>query len=216
MRKRTILLIVSLVLTLSIWVTPALAETVYLDPSESSFDVGEVSVGHRFNVTAWVSNVSDLMGFQVALYYNASVINMTSASLAADHVLAGQAGIPLGPLINYTDSLGYGFVGFSGLGGMTTPFTGNGTLAVFEFEITTVPEVGNLTSPLIISYKVEGGTYETKLKNSTGGAISFTGTDGSYIIIPEFLSFLILPMFSVLTLVALVLAKKLQRKLRFE
>ncbi len=99
---------------------------------------------------------------------------------------------------------------------MTTPFTGNGTLAVFEFEITTVPEVGNLTSPLIISYKVEGGTYETKLKNSTGGAISFTGTDGSYIIIPEFLSFLILPMFSVLTLVALVLAKKLQRKLRFE
>jgi len=209
-------LIVSLVLILSIWITPALAETVYLDPSENSFDVGEVSVGHRFNVTAWVSDVSDLMGFQVALYYNASVINMTSASLASDYVFAGQAGIPLGPLINYTDSWGYGFVGFSGLGGMTTPFTGTGKLAVFEFEITTVPEVGNLTSPLIISYKVTGGTYETKLKNSTGGAIIFTGTDGSYIIIPEFLSFLILPMFSVLTLVAVILAKKPRRKRGFE
>jgi len=159
---------------------PAQTTAIYLDPSETTLNTSEVSVGHRFNVTAWVSDVSDLMGFQVALYYNASVINMTSASLAADHVLAGQAGIPLAPSYGYFDSWGVGFVGFSGLT-TTTPFSGTGTLAVFEFEIIAAPpEGGSLTSDLIISYKPTGGTYQCKLKDSTGGAISFTAADGHY------------------------------------
>ena len=159
---------------------PAQTTAIYLDPSETTLNTSEVSVGHHFNVTAWVSDVSDLMGFQVALYYNASVINMTSASLASDYVFAGQAGIPLGPSYGYFDSWGVGFVGFSGLA-TTTPFTGTGTLAVFEFEVIAAPPEGSsLTSDLIISYKVAGGTYETKLKDSTGGAISFTAADGHY------------------------------------
>jgi len=188
---------------------------IYLDPSEIEFDIIDVSVGDRFNVTAMISNVSDLMLFQVALYYNASVINMTNAWLPtwnSSYVFYGQNDTAIGPSYTYFDSWGCGLIGFNGSTGTTTPFTGSGMLTVFEFEIIAAPEAGNLTSPLIISYKVSGGTYESKLRDSTAGAISFVGTDGSYIIIPEFLSLLILPMFLILTLVALVLTKKLQRK----
>ncbi|MDH5266937.1 MAG: carboxypeptidase regulatory-like domain-containing protein [Candidatus Bathyarchaeota archaeon] len=153
--------------------------SIYLEPSEIVLNTGEVSVGHRFNVTAWVSNVADLMGFQVALYYNASVINMTSASLHADHVLAGQLGIPL-KRYEYFEPWGVGFIGFGAFYG-ATPFTGTGKLAVFEFEIIAAPPGGgSLTSDLIISYKPGEGVYETKLKDSAGVPMAFTGTDGSY------------------------------------
>ncbi len=140
-----------------------------------------VNTGVNFTVTAWVSNVVDLMGFQVALYYDASVINMTSASLPADHVLAGQPGYPLGPAYDYFDSWEVGMVAFSPYW-WATPFNGTGKLAVFEFEIIAEPpEGGSLTSPLIISYEPTGAPpYETKLRNSTEGRISFVGIDGYF------------------------------------
>ncbi len=165
---------------------------VYLVPSEIALSTSEVSVGHRFNVTAWVSNVSDLMGFQVALYYDTSMLNMTNAWLPtwnSSYVLYEQTGMPL-EKYGYFDSWGYGFLGFTGFSGAATPFSGTGTLGVFEFEIVAAPSTGgSLTSNLIISPENSPLNpnltpprvlYETKLKDSAGDPISFAAMDGNY------------------------------------
>ena len=164
----------------------------YLVPSEIALSTSEVSVGHRFNVTAWVSNVSDLMGFQIALYYDTSMLNMTNAWLPtwnSSYVLYGQTGIPL-ERYAYFDSWGYGVLGFTGFSGLATPFNGSGTLAVFEFEIIATPSAGgSLTSNLIISPKNSPPNpnvtpprvvYETKLKDSAQNSIDFVAIDGYY------------------------------------
>ena len=159
-------------------ITPA--ARVYLDPSEIMLNVTEVSVGYRFNVTAWVSNVTDLFGYQVALYYNVSVINVTNAwqpSWDSSYVFYGQTGKPLNAS-EYFDSWGHCLIGFSLLAGGES-FSGNGSLAVFEFEIISSPAVG-LTSDLIISSIPSGGTFETKLKDSAKDRIPFMGVDGHY------------------------------------
>ena len=157
---------------------------VYLGPSEITLNASEVPVGYRFNVTAWVSKVEDLFGYQVALYYNASVINVTNAwqpTWNSSYVFYGQTGKPLNASYEYFDSWGNCLIGFSLLSGAES-FSGNGSLAVFEFEIVAPPAVG-LTSDLIIGYywsMPPGGTFETKLKDSTGAVIYFTVTDGHF------------------------------------
>ena len=170
---------------------------IYLDPSEISFNVNETPVGHRFNVTAWVSNVTDLFGYQAAIYYNTSVINMTNAWLPttdSDWVFFGQVGIPLVEYLYYFDSWGYTLIGFAGYTGMTTPVNGTGKLAVFEFEIIASPQDGSLTSPLIISEIPSGipfeQAFETKLRTPYTEELpsgeprpvllDFTATDGQY------------------------------------
>ena len=164
-------------------IIPAFAATpnIYLDPSHVSYTTDTAPLDKKFTVTAMVSDVADLFIFQVALYFNASVINATDAGLPTDYVLAGRAGSITGPAYDYFDSWGVVMIGFTCYAG-ETPFTGSGKLAEFEFEmIASPPKWGNVTSDLIISYKVSGGVYESKLKDSTGAAIDFTGTDGDYI-----------------------------------
>jgi len=157
---------------------------VFLVPSEIVLNVTEVSVGYRFNVTACVSNVTDLFGYQVALYYNASVINVTRAwqpSWNSSFVFYGQTGESLNAS-EYFDSWGHCLIGFSLVAGEES-FNGTGSvvglLAVFEFEIVAPPTVG-LTSDLIVSSIPSGGTFGTKLKDSSGDSMFFTGVDGSY------------------------------------
>ena len=163
-------------------IIPAFAvPNVYLDPSSVSYTTAAPPPDKKFTVTAMVSGVTDLFGFQVALYYDASVINMTDAWLPADHILAGP-GMPAAPKFQYFDSWGVGFIGFSGLKGETIPVSGDGKLAVFEFEmIASPPKWGNVTSDLVISYKPAGGMYDTKLFDIEGLEITFTATDGDYI-----------------------------------
>lgn len=153
---------------------------IFLDPSEIALNASEVSVGYRFNVTAWVSEVEDLFAYQVALYYNASVINVTNAwqpTWNSSYVFYGKTEKPLNES-EYFDSWGHYLIG-SSLLEETESFTGDGLLAVFEFEIVESPAV-DLTSDLIISYIPSGGTFETKLKDSSEAVIYFTATDGHY------------------------------------
>ena len=175
----------TVVLTTKCQLATTQTASIYLDPSEILFEPDEVPIGHRFNVTAWVSNVEDLFGYQVALYYNASVIKMTNnwvPTWDSEWVFYGQVGLPVGPDLGYFDSWGYGLIGYS-LVPFDTPTTFNGTgkLAIFEFEIIALPTVGNLTSDLIISYSVGGPEWETKLKDSAGDPIDLTATDGHYV-----------------------------------
>lgn len=153
---------------------------IFLDPSEIALNASEVSVGYRFNVTAWVSEVEDLFAYQVALYYNASVINVTNAwqpTWNSSYVFYGKTEEPLNAS-EYFGSWGNYLIGSTLLAG-TESFTGDGLLAVFEFEIVASPAV-DLTSDLIVSYIPAGGTFETRLKDSSNNVIYFTATDGSY------------------------------------
>ena len=179
-------------LTLASNIQPARAEpntTVYLVPSEIILYTNEVSVGYRFSVTAWVSNVTDLFGYQAALYYDNSTLDLIMAFTPfgdPEWVFYGLVGMPAGPSYRTFDSWGYGLVGYSmlpPLEGQPWPhFTGTGKLAVFEFEVIASPQDGNLTSDLIISHPVGGHpAFETKLKDSANDPIEFTATDGYYV-----------------------------------
>lgn len=153
---------------------------VYLDPAEIMLNASEVSVGYRFNVSVLVSNVEDLFGYQVALYYNSSVIDVTNAwqpTWNSSYVFYGKTAVPLDES-EYFDSWGNYLIGSTLLAG-TASFTGDGLLAVFEFEIVASPAV-DLTSDLIVSYVPEGGTFETRLKDPSNSVIYYTATDGNY------------------------------------
>jgi len=169
--------LVTLVVLSLLPIFPAFAAPVIsIEPSSVSFTTDTASPGDTFTVTAHVADVSDMFGWQIALYYNASVINCTSATA----LFTFSPGIPLAPVYATFDSWGVAFIGYSGMAG-ATPFTGSTDLAEFEFEITaSPPKWGSLTSDLIISYKPSGGTYDTKLKDSAGAAIAFSATDGYY------------------------------------
>lgn len=159
---------------------------VYLVPSEITFDATEVSVGHSFNVTAWVANATDLFGYQVALYYNATVINVTNAwqpSWNSSYVFYGKTGTPLNASEYFNVSgiyWGHCVIGFSLLKGEES-FTGDGLLAVFEFEITAdAPATSDLIISSIPSGIPEEQAFETKLKDSDNAEIVITATDGQY------------------------------------
>jgi hypothetical protein len=153
---------------------------VYLNPTEIMLNASEVSVGYRFNVSVSVAEVEDLFGYQVALYYNSSVINVTNAWRPiwnSSYVFYGKTAEPLNASEYFGDWGNY-LIGSTLLAG-TESFTGDGLLAVFEFEIVASPAV-DLTSDLIVSYIPAGGTFETRLKDSSNNVIYFTATDGNY------------------------------------
>jgi len=163
-------------------ILPAFAvPTVYLDPSTVSYTTDMVLPGHKFNVTAWVSDVTDLFGYQVTIYYNATVLNCTKAVIPttdSEFIFYAMAGYPPPPGSGYFDSWGYSLTGYSLLSGTAS---GTGKLAVFEFEImASPPKLGSVTSDLIISYVPSGGVFDTKLKDNLGGTIPSTQIDGFF------------------------------------
>lgn len=158
---------------------------VYLEPQKIVFDEADVNVGYRFNVTVWVSNVTEPFGYQVALYYNSTVLNMTNAwvpSWNSSFIFYTQDGMELGPSYGNADaSWEYGLIGFCGLKGAITPSADSGMLAIFEFEIIgSPPKYDSVTSDFIISFVPAAGVFKTKLLDSAVEPISFMATDGHF------------------------------------
>jgi len=149
------------------------AVEVYLSPSDNTFDTNAFSLGFKFNVTAWVENVTDLSAYQVRVYYDPLIINATAAWLPtwdSQWAFYGKTSMRLTPVFksNYTQvgDVIYG----------DTPFAGTGQLAIFEFQIIKLPsKMGDLSCTLGID------NLDTYLIDSSGlNEIPALKINGSY------------------------------------
>jgi trehalose utilization protein len=131
--------------TVTVYASSLNSTRIYLDPSNYTFDAAAVSIGYRFNVTVKVEDVVGLGAWQVCMYYNDGIINVTrffEPTWDPEYVFYGKA--TASPEYLYVHlSPGYGYVmGGAGLYGQPISFVASGKLCIIEFEITAVPPIG--------------------------------------------------------------------------
>lgn len=134
------------------------------------------NVNETFNVTIMVVNITDLYGWQVKLYYNASIIKCINAFYPSDYVFAGKTVVPVDAVIK-NEGNGSVLYGCSLLGAATT-FNGTGKLCTFTFNGT---EIGISTLHFSQPYG-----EDTFLWDSNANLIPAEVTDATVNVIPEF------------------------------
>jgi len=178
-------LISTLFLTIAISVNASSTEIRVINPKTGTslfkFNTTSTSKWDRFNTTIFLYEVVDLYAFQVRLYVNDTLLNITRAWLPTwdpNYVFAGQTTIQPEP--TYYDEDGDGvtesvLVGDSILTG--TAVTGDGLLAIIELEIIYAPPSGTVTCILDIdnvdTFLLDDGLswiYPTR----TGGYYEYT------------------------------------------
>jgi hypothetical protein len=125
--------------------------TIYVDPANSSYDASTTPIGTLFNVTVKVNNVVDMKTWQVKMWFNDTIINVTrwyEPKTDPAYVFYGQSTLP----VPAPPKPAYGR-GWLGVGASLFPapsvgggFTGNGKLCILTFNITALPPPGQTYS----------------------------------------------------------------------
>lgn len=216
-----LILAISLALTLKpekLLVHASPEATVFVYPSSIELDKDTAPIGHRFNVTVKIENISDIKTWQVGIFFDPTIINVTrwfEPTWDPEYVFYDM-GITI-PAFAYIIIDVHNASANVGAALFPAPptgqgFTGDGILCIVEFEVTAVPEDGTLTSHLTIEHLPNTYYIQT---TSPEKVIFDMYINGSYEIYPEFHHLLILPIFMVITIIAIVLAKKLSKNPRF-
>jgi hypothetical protein len=141
----------------SLEIALVLPTEIYVDPANNIFDATtNGTIGTLFNVTMKVKNVDDMKTWQVGVYFNDSVINVTKwyePKWDPKYVFYGKTTLsaPAPPTVAYkhiSDGNGSAGVG-STLMPAPSPgggFTGNGILCILTFNITATPSAGETYS----------------------------------------------------------------------
>jgi hypothetical protein len=158
---------------------------IYVAPSKITFDFDNGTIGTLFNITVRVEDVTDLAAFEVKMYYDDCIINVTrwyEPTTDPDYVFYGKStlAVPSPPEVDYrhvdpcNGSAHVGVVLFPppapGEG-----FTGSGLLCIFEFNITAVPPEGET-----YSCTLNINNEDTYLLDSVGEDIPATKENGYY------------------------------------
>ena len=193
---------------------PHSANAMWVEPSSVAFDASNASVGTKFNVTVWLNMTENIFAYQIGMLYNRTQLKCTRAAFTAGTTstyYSGHATSAPPPVID-TSFLGNGSVLASesclGEDNVTGPHSGS--LIWAELQVLVVPTAGNLTSNFDISTRYSATTW-VKDPDLNKITISTLG-NGNYTIIPEFEYMLILPIFLALTLLAIVMSKKIPKK----
>jgi len=142
------------------------------------FYTNTTAVGTRFNATVWVYNVTDLFAYQVKLYANDTLLNITRAwrpTWDTHWIFHGKSTVGTEPIFYDLDHDGSNesvLVGDSILSGTT--FNGGGLLAVIEFQIIYAPSKGSVLCNLAID------NADTYLLNSNLDEMSAIKINGFY------------------------------------
>jgi len=195
--------------------TYVLTPRLYLDPSENGFDANTTSVGHRFNVTVWVANVTELAAAQIYIEFNDTMINATrwfEPKNDTEYIFYGMMTSSVPSLSNDTSyiHLAYGkarvmitIILFPTPPAQPT-VSGSGKICTFEFNVTSLPPQN-----CILSLHNLTDIGRTFLLDGSGAEISGVKLeDGSYTFIPELPPFLALPLLMASTVVILLLRKR--------
>ncbi len=126
------------------------------------------SIGYKFNVTAWVYNVTDLFAYQVDFNIDATMLNITGAWLPSWdplYVFIGRTTFPSPP--SFFDKDVDGVIEEVWIGDLIIAgpsFTGTGKLAVIELQITAAPQKNGVMSSTLLIDTVDtyllGPTYD--------------------------------------------------------
>jgi hypothetical protein len=172
--KIAVLFVLVLCLLVSVvFVLPAKASenTVSVDPQWNYIDVGQ-----NFTVEVRIDNVTDLYAWQIALSFNASVLNVLNVTYAPDSIFNGNMDVvTVTPLID--NAAGYVLVGMCLLGPIPG-VSGSGGLFQVAFAV-----VGHGQSLLHIVREGEGilpEDYASFLLDSSVNEIGFASIDGHH------------------------------------
>ncbi|RLI65378.1 MAG: hypothetical protein DRO67_02775 [Candidatus Asgardarchaeum californiense] len=149
--------------------------TIYFDPPDYIFNANDVYVGFKFNATVRVSDVENLVAWQVCIYYNRSILEVSRYFEPAwdpEYVFYGKETI-FGRF-NIRDFC---------VGACVYPvtsenaFSGSGKLVIIEFEIITIPSTGEAYSSIL-----DINNEDTYLLDFDGNEIPALKEDGYYLI----------------------------------
>ena len=106
LKKLVLIPIIILLLELSVFTTLAQQDetTMSVTPAQIT-----VTPGQSFTINVTVNNVDNLNTWQLALKYNASIINCTAAWIPQNNVFAGQQTISVLPVLNAPTVDGYNY-----------------------------------------------------------------------------------------------------------
>jgi hypothetical protein len=154
------------------------------------------TVGSTFEVNITISNVEDLYGWALKLYYPNDVLNGTSITEGSFLKTGGLQTIFLKASFtdNYNATYGIADLLCTRTGGVSG-VNGSGTLATIIFTSTSTDGPKTLH------------IADVGLSDSNETAIPFTTVDGEVTVIPEFPSIVILPLLAASTLVAVLFWK---------
>jgi hypothetical protein len=172
---------------------------VYIDPV--SYTAPDVGVAFTINVS--IANATNLYAYHLILWYNTTLLDGLEVELPPNHFLTPS----LNPNnIFTTDEIDdnynatHGVVGvMTTLTGSELPKNGSGILATISFNAT------NPDGPSPLRLYFPGFTYPVKLSDPDATPIACTAVDGTVEVIPEFPSFLLMPLIIAMTLVVIVL-----------
>jgi hypothetical protein len=119
-----------------------------MTPQENKFSTRTTPLFSRFNVTFWIADVSDLLGWQIALYYDSVILNCTGAwQLIEDpeYVFYGRFTIIDGPVFRSD----YVLLADHPVPYARPSFNGTGKLCTVEFEIFKEPLGGEMLSCIL-------------------------------------------------------------------
>jgi hypothetical protein len=172
MKTKLLFILILPLLTSLLLVLPARASdtTVSVDPQWNYIDVGE-----NFTVELRLENALNLYGWQVALSFNASVLNVVNVAYAPDHIFNGHVVVEAGPIIDNVE--GY-VLHCACLLGNSDSVSGSGGLDVITFTVVTHGE-----SLLHVVREGEGiikGGFATILVDPLIEEIAFASTDGHH------------------------------------
>jgi hypothetical protein len=140
---------------------------IWVEPQWNYYGVGE-----NFTVDVKLGDVQHLLAWQIALSFNASVLNVLNVVYAPDHIFNGHDVVTVDPVINNVD--GYILHGACLLG--NDEASGSGGLDQITFAV-----VGHGQSVLKIDREGDGSLPEnfgTFLLDPWLNNITFTSTDG--------------------------------------
>jgi hypothetical protein len=150
---------------------------IYLDPQQCLYSGSSVSIGYRFNITARVEDVSDLLTWQIGLYFNGSILKVNrwfEPTWDPQYVFFNQ------PTVIGSDIGNNYLLAGASLLDPKQSFNGSGELCIIEFEITAIPQAGMepYSSALIIN------DSDTLLLDSNSNEMPVTKQNGYYEIQP--------------------------------
>lgn len=153
---------------------------VYVDPSSISYESPPIAIGFKFNVTVWVSDVTDLCAYQVQIRYNPAVVTCFDAfepTWDSNYVLYSIL-----PKTATTEAAGadrYTIGGSESPGNPAAHFSGTGLITLFCFQVTNVPGKGetidsvlNITNDQV--FLLDGSGTPITIDENHNGYVSIT------------------------------------------
>jgi hypothetical protein len=196
--------------------TYVLTPRLYLDPSENVFDANLTNLGHCFNVTLWVTNVTGLAAAQIYLEFNDTMINATrwfEPKNDTEYVFYGRETTALPPppdpkYLHIGPGKGRVLVSLSLFPSDPPYFSGKGKLCILEFNITSANQA--MSCPLSLHNSNTTDPKRTYLLDGNGAEIPIgILEDGSYTFIPELAPFVALSLLMASATVVLWFRKRL-------